>query len=104
MKLTVPNDTHRATVLSYMASSFASRRAWTKSEGPTVTKILEEYPRLTDFDGAVVSSASILTRYFFSVTRAWKFMLDLKISVGYTSKIYKKKMEKKEKQEEKKET
>lgn len=55
MKFTLPTDERSKQLISgLLEETFMNRRMWINEKGPTIAEIVEEYPRLLDFDGDMV--------------------------------------------------
>lgn len=54
-----PNASNRVELLEMMDRTRAERRHWIKSKAPTITEILQKYPRFQDIDEAVSLLVSV---------------------------------------------
>lgn len=57
-----PTTANHDELLELMCVTRNVRRAWISSESPSITVILQRYPRLTDLPNAV-STSTFLTQY-----------------------------------------
>jgi len=84
MQLTVPSNFHRTAICTSIAKTHPNRRAWIEEDSPFAGEILDEYPRLLDYDGAIVSFVLILTfqlcqmNFFLTIL---SFQIDLEFSL-----------------------
>lgn len=55
MKHTFPRgELEKNKIIDWLAETFPNRRAWINEKGPSISEIVELYPRLLDFDGSMV--------------------------------------------------
>lgn len=55
MKLTNATDFHKQTIINALEETRANRQNEIISNKPTITEILEKYPRLADYNGEMVT-------------------------------------------------
>jgi len=56
-----PNPANRAELLQLMENTRQGRRSWIDKHHPTITQILQKYPRFQDIDDAVSCTVNVVT-------------------------------------------
>jgi len=59
MKMRQPDTRNRDEIAAKMELTHPKRFKWIQDEGPRAKAVLEEYPRLVDFQGAMVRFPSL---------------------------------------------
>lgn len=61
MKLKMPNDLNKHQIISWMNDTRSYRRKWINDNNPTISEILDMYPKLEDYDGEMVRQLIIIS-------------------------------------------
>ena len=54
MRFKVPVDSYKHEIKKCLADTFYNHKKWIEQDGPSITEILESYPRLQDYNGGMV--------------------------------------------------
>ena len=54
MKFTNPSPSNRTAIENCLKETLPNRREWISNQGPTISEIFNEYPRLLDYNGDMV--------------------------------------------------